>query len=263
MGRENMDRVIIFFDIDGTLLNYEKKLPDQTKQSIFALKERGYEIGVATGRGPFLFRDLIEELNIDTYVSFNGQYVVVKNEVIYENSIPNKILKSLSKFAASKNHPVIYMCNKDMRASTEFHPFIEESMETFKDGHPAYDPIYFEGRDIYQSLLFCPVEEEASYSDTFKECNFIRWHRYSMDVLPAGGSKARGIEAAINHLGIHEDNVYAFGDGLNDIEMLQFVKNSVAMGNAPEPVKKAAKFVTKDVDQGGITHALNVLGLLK
>jgi len=68
-----------------------------------------------------------------------------------------------------------------------------------------------------------------------------------MDVLPLGGSKAQGIEKAIEKLGYTKEQVYAFGDYLNDIEMLQFVGNGVAMGNAPDLVKNAAKYVTKDV----------------
>lgn len=258
-----MARRMIFFDIDGTLLDHDKQLPLSTKQAIRELKEKGHEVGIATGRAPFLFRDLVKELEIDTYVCFNGQYVVVHNEVVFKNPLHKETLRNLNEFASGKEHPIVYMCKDDMRANIEYHPHIKESIETLKFTHPHYDPLYFEDREIYQSLLFCAEGEEGPYEASFKEFNFIRWHPVSMDVLPAGGSKARGIEAAIRHLGIADDQVYAFGDGLNDIEMLRFVKNSVAMGNAHESVKKAAKHITKDVSEDGIAHGLELLGLLK
>ena len=70
------EKHIIFFDIDGTLLDEDKIMPNSTKEAIFALKEQGHEVAIATGRAPFMFVDIREELNIDTYISYNGQYNV-------------------------------------------------------------------------------------------------------------------------------------------------------------------------------------------
>jgi hypothetical protein len=63
-------------------------------------------------------------------------------------------------------------------------------------------------------------------------------------------------------LGLRKEEIYAFGDYLNDIEMLEFAGTSVAMGNAPDIVKNAAKFVTPDVDDDGIWHGVRMVGLL-
>lgn len=115
---------------------------------------------------------------------------------------------------------------------------------------------------MYQSLLFCTEGEEHQYEQAFNDFDIIRWHPVAVDILPKGGSKAKGIEKIVQKLGILEDNVYAFGDGLNDIEMLSTVKNSVAMGNAEEEVKEVAKYVTKSVEDDGIVHGLKLVGLL-
>ena len=66
----------------------------------------------------------------------------------------------------------------------------------------------------------------------------------------------------VKHLGKSIDNIYPFGDGLNDVEMLKFVKNSVAMGNAHEEAKKVAKHITTSVHQNGILNGLEMVGLL-
>ena len=74
--------------------------------------------------------------------------------------------------------------------------------------------------------------------------------------MPKGGSKAEGIKKLIEKLGFKMENVYAFGDGLNDIEMLQTVGTGVAMGNALDIVKEYADVVTTNVEDDGIVNGL-------
>lgn len=258
-----MDKHIIFFDIDGTLLDKDKCLPKSAKEAIFSLKKLGHEVAIATGRAPFMFSELREELDIDTYVSYNGQYVVLNGEVIYTNPLNRKALESLTELAVSNNHPVVYMDHEDMRANVPDHEYIHESISTLKINHfPSHDPHYYEERDLYQSLLFCKEGEEKLYQDKYKEFDFVRWHPVSVDVIPAGGSKAKGIQKIVEKLGIPKENQAAFGDSLNDLEMLSLIENSVAMGNGHELAKKAAKYITRSVDEDGILHGLKILGLL-
>ncbi|MFE8700254.1 Cof-type HAD-IIB family hydrolase [Cytobacillus sp. FJAT-54145] len=255
---------MIFFDIDGTLLDEEKQLPISTKQAITRLKELGHLVAIATGRSPFNLYKLMDELELDTYVSFNGQYVVIEGNVIYKNPLDSTTLRALTEYSLDQKHPLIYMDHEDMRSNYESHPHVDEAIGSLKVDHPVtFDPHFYKDREIYQSLLFCTDDHQESYRREFSQFDFIRWHQFSTDVLPQGGSKAKGIEEAIRHLGIKDENVYAFGDGLNDIEMLKYVHNSVAMGNAPELVKNTAKYVTKHVDNDGILHGLELVGLLK
>ncbi|MCV5432962.1 HAD hydrolase family protein, partial [Escherichia coli] len=85
---------------------------------------------------------------------------------------------------------------------------------------------------------------------------------YSMDIIPNGGSKAKGIEKFIERLGFNREQVYAFGDGLNDLEMIEAVGTGIVMGNGHEDLKKLANYVTKDVSEDGIYHGLKWAGLL-
>ncbi|WP_059173702.1 Cof-type HAD-IIB family hydrolase [Bacillus sp. FJAT-27445] len=258
-----MEKSIIFFDIDGTLLDDDKRLPASTREAIYKLKELGHEVAIATGRGSFMFEDLREELGIDTYVSFNGQYVVLKGKPVYRNPLNELALEQLTVAAAENNHPVIYLDPFDMKMSVPEHNWIDESMGTLKlSKQPSHEPDYFRGREIFQTLLFCQHEEEQQYEKAFGEFDFIRWHPLSVDVLPAEGSKAKGIEKLITAMGLSLENTYAFGDGLNDVEMLSYVPNSVAMGNSVPEAKEVAKFETLHVNDGGILHGLKMVGLL-
>ena len=91
---------------------------------------------------------------------------------------------------------------------------------------------------------------------------FLRWHEFATDVIPKGGSKAKGIEMLIEKMGIDLAQVYAFGDGPNDVEMLSLVKNSVAMGNGVDEVKRVSRYQTGHVDDNGLVEGLEMTGLI-
>src|SRR5690625_7865577 len=90
-----MHEKIVFFDIDGTLVDDDKNIPVSAKQAIDELKRNDVYVAIATGRAPFMFEHIRQELEIESYVSFNGQYVVFEGETIYENPIGQESLKKL------------------------------------------------------------------------------------------------------------------------------------------------------------------------
>jgi Cof subfamily protein (haloacid dehalogenase superfamily) len=253
---------IVFFDIDGTLLDHDKNLPSSTKQAINQLKENGVFVAIATGRAPFMFTSLIKELDIDSFVSFNGQFVVFEKEVIYKNPLNQFYLEDLSKTANNNGHPLVYMNEKTMKATIKQHPFVEKSISSLMMPPPTDDATFYVNREIYQSLLFCEEEQEQFYFEKYPQFDFIRWHRYSIDVLPKGGSKAEGIKKMIARLGFELKDVYAFGDGLNDLEMLKAVGTGVAMGNGVPEAKEVADYITTDVSEDGIWNGLKKLNLI-
>ncbi|WP_141431339.1 Cof-type HAD-IIB family hydrolase [Bacillus sp. 03113] len=253
---------IVFFDIDGTLLDHEKKIPAKTKEAIKQLKENGVFVAIATGRSPFMFKSLREELDIDSYVSFNGQYVVFENEVIYKNPLHEDDVELFLQHSYRNDHSMLFMNENTMKASVTKSIKMKESMGSLKFPHPEKDLQFYKENKIYQCIVFCNEGEEEQYIAVYSQFKFIRWHTYGVDILPAGGSKAEGIHKLIDRLGFKIEDVYAFGDALNDIEMLQAVGTGVAMGNATEEVKKFADIVTNDVDQDGIWNGLKKCGLI-
>ena len=255
---------MILFDIDGTLLDHDKKLPRSAKEAIRSLQEVGHEVAIATGRPPYFFKELREELGINSFVCFNGQYVEVENEVIYKNSIDQDKLARLLSLSSSNEHPLVFMGAESMKSSIDYHAVIADTFATLDVGvtHPKFNANYFNETEIYQVLLYCQEHEESLYRDDMRDLKFVRWHENAMDVLPLGGSKAQGIEKLMERKGFTKEQVYAFGDYYNDLEMLQYVGHGIAMGNAPEEVKKVARYVTKDVADNGIACGLKMVGLL-
>lgn len=257
-----MSKPIVFFDIDGTILNHDKLIPQSTKEAISELQNKDIHVAIATGRAPFMFQDIREELKINSFVSLNGQYAEFEGETIHKHALHPEQLHLFTEKANELNIPLVYLNNETMKASKDAHPHIIEAMTSIKMNHPEVQSDFYHGRDIYQVLLFCEEHEETKLTNGFEQFNYIRWHDYSSDVLPIGGSKANGILQMVNHLGIDMNNVYAFGDGLNDLEMIENVGTGIAMGNAVDPLKKLANYVTSSVEEDGILKGLKWAGLL-
>lgn len=247
---------MVFFDIDGTILDSRKSIPPSVKQAIEKLKQNGVYVAIATGRAPFTFKDIREELGIESFVSFNGQYVVFEGETIYKNPLEHDELNKLYRKSKEHNYPMMFMNESKMRASIEDHPHIAKSLDSLQFDYPEVDPIFYEDNTIYQALLFCKENQENPFMKRHDAFQFIRWHDYSCDVLPKGGSKAVGVKKMIEAAGLDIANAYAFGDGLNDMEMLQEVGTGIAMGNAVPELKTVADYTTDHVDYDGIVNGL-------
>jgi Cof subfamily protein (haloacid dehalogenase superfamily) len=260
--KETMKYKIVFFDIDGTLLDTENRIPADTRDAVRTLKENGIRVAIATGRAPYHLRPIAEELQIDTYIGFNGSYVVADGKLIYANRIATETLATLSAMAEANGHPMVYLSAEACFASAKDHPHVIESFRHLRLTPPDCRPRYWEERDIFQAFLYCEERDEQTYLQQFHDVSYVRWHPLVMDILPPKGSKARGIEVLLRHYGLAAEESVAFGDGLNDREMLAFVGMGVAMGNAHDAVKPFADMTTRHVNEGGIRYGLQQLGLI-
>ncbi len=257
-----MNYQIVFFDIDGTLVNDAKEVPQDTIDAIAELKSKGIEPVIATGRSPYFFQPIAELLHINSFVSLNGAYVVYQGETLYSQTLPLQSLEKLVSLSASHGHPLVFQGNEQYYANTDAHPYIVESVATLKVIQPGFDPEYWSKAPIYQAFLHCEEKDEHLYLEQFDQLRLIRWHPSAMDVTLKGGSKAVGIAAMLERLGIPLSAAVAFGDGLNDKEMLQAAGLGIAMGNSHPDLLAFADYVTSSVDEGGIRQGLRHAGLL-
>lgn len=258
-----MEKKIVFFDLDGTILNEDKIIPESTKRAVCLLQEKGIYTVLSTGRVPQMFDWILEELNIDSYVCINGQYVVFEGKEIYSNPMDPEMLRDITRLATSNGHAVAYCNHQHVMASEQDHAFISASFSTLKMDYPLVDPRFYQHSPVYQGHLYCEIQDEQTYAKCYPEYSFVRWDKYAADILPRGCSKAIGIRKVLEATEIKVENSYAFGDGLNDLEMLTIVGTGIAMGNAVPEAKAVADFVTTSCSQDGIFNGLVSLGLLE
>jgi len=247
---------IVFFDIDGTLVNEQKQLPHDAIEAVRELRSRGVEAVIATGRAPYFFKSLAERLGIHSYVSLNGAYVVWNGKPIFRREIPRANVEALVHYASRHNHSLVFQGHSAFYANVQDHPHIAESVSSLKVELPGYDPDYWRQEPIYQMFLHCESDEEHVYDSAVPGLRYIRWHPKAMDVIPQERSKAQGIEALLSYLNVTPQETVAFGDGLNDKEMLALAGLGIAMGNAHEELKPYADYLTTHVDEGGIRNGL-------
>lgn len=257
-----MENKLLFFDIDGTILDEEKNIPVGVKEAIAQAKQNGHEIVIATGRSPFTAKIILDTLNIDSFVCYNGQIVQYKGKILHKGFLDKKELHQLTNFAKEREQPVVYMDEFEFVSNLPNHQDVFESISSLKLALPRVEEDFYETNDIYQALVFCDSDMQKQYEDAFPNLKFVRWHRVSCDVLPKGVSKAKGINLLLNYSGKSKEDTIAFGDGINDIEMLGFVGTGVAMGNAVDELKKHATFITDDVSQNGLVNAMKALKLI-
>ena len=101
------------------------------------------------------------------------------------------------------------------------------------------------------------------YKEKFPTLTFKRWHPFILNVLENDVSKSLAIFKVLEFFNIDKKEAIAFGDGENDIDMIELVGFGIAMGNANEKLKSVVDFVTKDSDEDGIMYVLDKYGILK
>ena len=257
-----MVKKVLIYDIDGTILDNEKKIPDGVEDAFETARHNGHEIVIATGRAPFTAKQIFEQLKIESYICYNGQIVQFKNKTIHKGILSKEVLGRLTEFATSRNEPLVYMDMHEMVSNQPSHEHVINSISTLKIGFPRHGEDFYLTNDIHQALIFCDLDTQKEYEKAFPELSFVRWHKYSCDVLPKGVSKAVGIELLLKHLEKGVEDAIAFGDGLNDREMLQYVGTGVAMGNCVEELRSIADIVTDTVDDNGLVNAMKQLRLI-
>ena len=251
-----------FFDVDGTLLSYKtRQVRPSAKTAIAKLQERGILCVVATGRHMIQLSKLpVADIPFDAFVMLNGQLVLDKQKnVLFGVPIEGKIKDFLVEKFNTHTYPAIIVEEKDMYLNY----VSEHVMAVNKTMAIAVAPLSdYKGGNIYQVCAYLRPEDECLVDPIRDDCVMTGWHYGGKDIIAKGGGKMAGIKRYLDIIGIAPEEIIAFGDAENDLEMLRFAGIGVAMGNAVESVKAVADYVTADIDDDGIEKALRYYNLI-
>lgn len=268
----------IVLDIDGTLLNTGKIISEKTKQALIAAQEEGIKVILASGRPTTGMLELAEQLEMTKYegflVSYNGARVTdcLTKEVLFNQAMSietgQAILEHLKKF------DVIPMIDKEDYLYVND---VYSGMLDLPDG--AFNIIEYEARG--GNFKLSEIDDLAAFA-TFpiNKILIAAQPEYLQKIAPAlhapfdeivtaafsapfyfeftdkGIDKAKALNTVFPEMGIHSENIIAFGDGHNDRSIIEYAGIGVAMGNAVDALKEIADDVTLSCDEDGIAAGL-------
>ncbi len=275
-----MDIKLLISDIDGTLLNEKKEITEYTKKALNNFVKEGKQLILATGRAHVSAKKILDSIGLEGIViSYNGAKIIdtKNNEVIYHNPIKEEITRKLIEYSKKKNvHLNLYIGNdwfvenKESEKSTFYKNLskIEPKEIDFYDLEKVETTkaLFFEEYDKLKEIESELSKEIGEYVD------FTYSSSYFLEILNKGVNKGTAVKKVIDILDISKDNCIAFGDELNDYEMLKYVKYGVAMGNANEKLKNeivhktltnsengVAKFIEEAVENSRRSYLENIM----
>ena len=259
---------LLFFDIDGTLITDDENriLPDSTREAIKIAREKGDKTFINTGRVFVNIEPFIRDIGFDGYVCGCGGYIRYEDKILYHKQYPQEVCRKLAYdsrrfgFSGVFEHAEKTCYDKEMD-----NPYRDQIVAYFsKNPAPLIDDI--DSPDFVFDK-FSAFIDETSDIEGFKKSiepyfDYIDREGPFCEMKPKGHSKATGIQFLLDFFGLPLHNAYVFGDGNNDVDMLEYVPNSVCLGSGSDLAKKAAAYVTDDVLDDGIYNAMKHFGLI-
>ena len=253
---------IIFFDIDGTLIDFSAiNISEKMLETLVRLKKMGVVLCLATGRSPMALPKF-PGIEFDAFLTYNGSYCFNSEKIIFSNPIPTEDILKLVKNAKKIGRPVS-IATKDCLAANgadqdliDYFAIAGLKVEIAKN----FDKLV--QTEVYQIMMGGRQAEYPHIMEGVKNAKIAAWWDRAIDIIPSDGGKGNAIEKVLEYYHFERAESVAFGDGNNDIEMLQSVGTGIAMGNGSEQLKAIAKDVCGCAAEDGIYHYCLEHGLI-
>ena len=262
-------RKAIFVDIDGTLYHPTVGIPASTKEGIAKLKEKGHLVFICTGRTKAMLFNELDEMKFDGIIAGAGTYVEYNGEVLYRYdmdeveamTITNE-LREMGFSPVPEGHEIFYK-EKESKWSKEYKMVYDHF---YNNVGGKIQEMPEDGTGIKAAKMSAVVSEKSDidaarkkYEDDYLVVIHGKW---ILELIPKGFSKAEGIKLILDKTGVDRKDTYAFGDSMNDYEMLDYVEYGIAMGNSDKRIFDVASYVTDTIENDGIYKALEKYQLI-
>ena len=265
---------VLALDLDGTLLDSEKRLSDVNRNALAATAAKGILVVPTTGRFFGMMPPAVRDLPFVRYaITVNGAQVYDRetDTAIVREELP--LEKALAIMRYLDGFDVIYDCYQDnwgrmtqamQEKAAEYAqcPHYTKMIREFRKPYPDLkDYLAEQGRDVQKIMLFArdPAVRDAIAADIKTRFDGLAVSSSTFNNLEfnaASAHKGRALERFAEHFGWTLYNCMAFGDGLNDLSMVRMAGIGVAMANAAPEVLAAANYVTLSNDEDGVAEAL-------
>lgn len=277
-----MNTKYVFLDVDGTLVNFESKIPCSAIEALKKAQKNGHKMILATGRQKSqIYPELLGAVKFDGIMASAGAYVELDGKIVFISHPTPEKLSFVVDFFREHNIPYCLQSAKNLIAEDWCMERIRASMYIEGGDNRLFESVFgttvitddpksldcVEKMVYYQSPLGLD-EVRAALGDFFNVVGYSLEDGRSDskdshgEITFDGINKAVGIQKFMDAVHAPISDSIAIGDSGNDLEMIKFAGTGVAMGNASESVKKAAELVTTDIDDDGIYNAFVKLGLI-
>lgn len=263
-----MERKLLFLDIDGTILDRDDVIYDSTREALDLARKNGHHLFLCTGREKYAVYSGVMDLGFDDGVYAIGAHVICDGKTIHHDAFTNEMYHKAVE--ALKRHHFMY----DLEANDKVYAY-----EVMREPLPYFwewlvsgpyeivkeDPVYLDNLDKISFLGGdCTAQQLLEeLGDEFHISPFVYrdvWQ--GGEIQKKGVNKASGIQAVLDYLGADIRDTIGVGDSMNDLEMLGYCHQSVAMGNATDFVKSKATYIARDIKKDGLYWAFKDLGLI-
>ncbi len=280
-----MNKKIIFLDVDGTLIDYEAKLPASAKKAVELARKNGHRVYLCTGcsKAELAQRELPE---VDGLIGGNGAYVEDDGQVIMHQKLSLTEVTKIVDWVNFRKRGMYLETNVGMFCNEAFLTQAGKAMEKYALGKgfepkaaadfatkflSGYLPAY--GKDLYRSdvnkidFILSAYQDFLDAKKDFPTLETNTWGGKGEEALfgdfgPAGITKKHAIDILLKRLNENKEDTIAFGDAKIDISMFELCGFSVAMGSGGKECKEAADYITDNVDNDGLWKAFKYLKLI-
>ncbi|MGT2950728.1 HAD family hydrolase [Streptococcus cuniculi] len=276
---------IIFLDVDGTLVDYENKIPESAITAIQQARKNGHFVYMCTGRSRAEIQPELWAIGLDGLIGGNGAYLEHQGQVLLHQSLSAADSHAIVDWLEERGLEFYLESNNGLFASRGFVEKAKPVLQTYmlRKGQVAEEIEHLEVTEVLHGLVL----DGELYRDDVNKISFIldtyQDHLDSKLAFPhlkAGTWGGRGetalfgdlgvtnitkdyaIDILLKHLNLSQEATIAFGDAKVDIPMLEYCAIGVAMGNGGPEILAMADVVTDDVNQDGLYKAFDKLGLL-
>lgn len=261
-----MNYKAVFLDIDGTILMPDHTYSNSTVEAIKQLKSQGILVFIATGRPLHEIEELARELSIDNFISYNGAHAIYQGNEIVNEPLDKSTIQQFLKTASQEQHELVLYTNGKNYLTAIEDPATQAFIETFE---MKKNTIHFDlsSDKVFSATLLKLNPEDVSHYQLRDNLHLAQVNvpgmEHAYDVIRSNVNKGEAIKKVLTYLNINKEQTIAFGDGLNDKEMLTTVGTGFAMGNADPKLFQFASHRTTEVSNSGIYNGLKLLGLVE
>ena len=277
-----MKRKSIFLDVDGTLVSGHATMNPKVVEAINRARQNGHYVFICTGRNKTGIKYELAKADFDGIIASAGSYIEIDNKVIHSVYFNKLLVDKISKVFDENNiyynyecTDVTYMSKKMVElfiggvnfesGNIELEKMMQEEFKKFS----IQDLSLYNNQDIHK-ICFIATDQndvERAKKQLGDDVNMVIHDIFDAttingELISKVDNKATAIKQVIDYLGIDKKDTIAFGDSMNDYEIINFVECGIAMGNACKELKEVASRVCRSVDEDGIYYEFIELGLI-